>query len=42
MKNFGRIKIKAKTDLFNPLEISVKKPLSNKKTNDKINIFNKK
>ena len=42
-EEFGKSKNKrAKTDLYNPLEISVKKPLSNKNINDKINIFNKK
>jgi CRP-like cAMP-binding protein len=33
---------KVKTDLFNPLEISLKKPLIYRNTNDKINLFNKK
>lgn len=33
---------KIKTDLFNPLEIGVKRPITNRNLNDKINIFNKK
>ena len=32
---------KVKTNLFNPLEISVKKPIYIRNTNDKINMFNK-
>jgi hypothetical protein len=42
-EEFGKKKNKkVKTDLFNPLEISVKKSLYNRNTNDKINMFNKK